>query len=489
MANATSVGVIGLKPEDRLKFPNHKFGASIHFFDEPLSQVSSLISFCNSVDQIFAFTIGIPSKAMLSIPKNKLFVLGGNSSASTLAERLEKKFGIIERDDGNSVPETIRPLVVNKIAVEAPKSTAADPYLIPLDWRRSIIVGRTSQMRYPVQSERLKTIEFIQGNKSDYSFLKAANPGDVVRYMNRPGEPKADVEHRAIYVMSNWPDRVGFDLEAHIHNDSIYYLITTVRRSAGQPAKPTRVLGSLREFREAMIAWDDLKGHHKPSLEVVEETAKGTVEATVVAVDESIEVPDSPVVEETSHGAQWPANWVVGGTVDGVVRFRPGSVEPTPLVRRGGRYDYGPLKVAVPGSCYSYDYVGSEVNITTLAVAIRYPVMTYSSRCGYLIEAHAFGSQIVLFVTDVPYLASHHKNFTTLKNKTDFIKGVSSDNPEETTTTPAERAAVLTSPIRAGATDVVFWKEIYRTAISRGDDNQKAKMVANQALADLASVE
>lgn len=488
MTNVISVGVIGLKPEDQLKFPNHKFGASIHFFDESLTQLPSLISFCNSMEQIFAFTAGIPSKAMAVIPKNKLFVLGGNSSAGTLVDRLEKKFGILERDDGGSYePTPTRPLAINKHVPELPKRPSSDPYLIPLDWRRSIITGRTSQMRYPVQEDRLKVIEFTQGLKSDYSYLKAANPGDVVRYMNRPGEAKADVEHRAIYVMSNWPDRVGFDLEAHIHNDSIYYLITTVRRAVGQPQKPSRVLGCLREFREAMIAWENLKGNHKPILEVVEESAKGTVETTVVAVDESVEVPDSPLVEEVSGEKIWPEDWLASGSMDGKVRYQPGTAEPVPLIKLNGKYNYKPLIEAKPGAVFSFDYGRDVYDANAVGVAMRYPALTYASKCGHLIEGHVFGKQVILYVTDALYNANDHKKFVVFKDPKALSQAMVGEF-KITGEAPANEPIVSVESRKSASTDVGFWKDVYVSVISRGDDNRKAKQIADQAIIDLNSL-
>ena len=542
MSSHETVGVVGLKLDEIAAFPKHEYGVEVEFYEGNLAEMDKVRQFCEGKLHVYALTRHISTSTLHTLPRKNLYTLGNHIGRKGLEERLDKQYGIVKRADPHEPTEYLEKLErrYNQpvVRVEEP----VDPLGLLETWRSSVVTERVIQARYPNDGILHKTIPHVHGMREDYGYLKAAHPGSVVRYMRSSNESVVYAEDRAEKVLRYWPERIGYMLEAHIHRDFTDYYITQTRVKVTGEERQVKFLRDISQVRLAMQAWEQVKAAFtdEPDEHVLAVSQEG-LEGVIVAVDDDIEVPDSPLSgsneepavqtseTETDLEFRWGSDWFVSVTALSEIYMeiqRGGAQE---LKRIGDRFQYGPLGVAKPGDVFMRPIL--QVNGTPVSDAVlkmRYPIGTYSPRCGYVIEAHAFGDNIFYFVTDEKYDAAKHRDMLQITDlnslKTMAAQGFMKKGAakigqtellnqiqtleKEPAAEPAKEADVgpldfqplhrVNSAILAGANptpaiartvDVDFWKQIYALSFGRFGDNAAAREHAQQALDDLNTLE
>ncbi|MDH2154176.1 hypothetical protein [Stenotrophomonas sp. GD03657] len=538
MSSQETVGVVGLKLDEIAAFPKHEFGVEVEFYEGNLAEMNKVRQFCDDKLAVFAVTRNLSTSTLHTLPRKNLYTLGNNISPKALEQLLEKKYGIVKRAEPHEPAEYLEKLERRYNQPVVPVEEPVDPLGLLETWRSSVVTERVIQARYPNDSIIHKTIPYVYGMREDYGFLKAAHPGMVVRYMRSSNEQIVFAEDRAEKVLKYWPERVGYMLEAHIHRDFTDYYITQTRVKVSTTEREVKFLRDIGKVRSAMEAWEQVKAlfNDDPDDHVLAVSHEG-LEGVTVAVDDDIEVPDSPL-SGAEHDPEpqptadvevvWSKDWFASITPLSEIYMSLES-EATLLEQSGGRFKYGPMIQALPGDKFVRPILrpnGPAVGDAVLKM--RYPVETYSPKCGHVIEAHAIGENIFYFVTHVPYQKSLHRNINQITDlnalktmiahghmkmnremeaftSSDPVETVSESKPAEQvaeqvteqTETPAVVVAQTPAPTKeviaalplSRTIDSEFWKQIYALSFGRFGDNALAREHAQQALDDLNTLE
>lgn len=559
MSSVKTVGVVGLKLDEIAAFPKHTYGMSpeaeteVEFYEGNLAEMEKVRHFCADKIAVFAITRNLSTSTLHTLPRQNLYSLGNNIGPKGLEGILEKKYGILKRGESDETPEFLEKIErrYNQPVVKVEEPT--DPLGLPETWRSSVLAERVIQARYPNEGVVHKTIPYVHGMREDYGYLKAAHPGSVVRYMRSSNENLVWAEDRAANVVKFWPERIGYMLEAHIHRDFTDYYITQTKVRVTGTERGIVYLRDVVQVRAAMEVWEKVKSAFDNDDDVQHSLAshQGEFEGVVVAVDDDIEVPDSPLsgsseepVAKTAEVESdlefhWGSEWFASITAlpEIYMEIKGGAQE---FKRIGDRFQYGPMGVAKPGDVFTRPIL--QVNGAPVGDAVlkmRYPISTYSPKCGYVIEAHAFGDNIFYFVTDVKYDAVKHRDMSQVTDlnslKTMVAQGFMKKgaaklgqtellneiltlekdtsvapiqhNPQLTDApskeaelgpldfelhrhvNPAILPGAIPSPAIARTVDVDFWKQIYALSFGRFGDNAAAREHAQQALDDLNTLE
>ncbi len=124
-----------------------------------------------------------------------------------------------------------------------------------------------------------------------------------------------------------------------------------------------------------------------------------------------------------------------------------------------------------PGEAYIFDASNVRCYPADMISKLRYPVITYSLKCGYLIEAHRFGKSIVLYVTDIPYTLEASRSVAMITDRDELLSRTGGDGAPQ----PQPR---LNRPV---GLDVDFWKQIYAVSFQRDGDHTTAATAADTA--------
>lgn len=541
MSSQETVGVVGLKLDEIAAFPKHQFGVEVEFYEGNLAEMDKVRQFCEDKLAVYAVTRHLSASTLHTLPRKNLYTLGNHIGLKALEERLEKQYGIVKRADPHEPTEYLEKLERRFNQPVIPVEDPIDPLGLLETWRSSVTTERVIQARYPNDGIVYKIIAHVHGMREDYGYLKAAHPGSVVRYMRSSNEPLVFAEDRAEKVLRYWPERIGYMLEAHIHRDFTDYYITQTRVKVTGEERQVKFLRDIVQVRLAMEAWEQVKAvfTDEPDEHVLAVSQEG-LEGVTVAVDDDIEVPDSPLsgsseeqavqTEETESDPEfrWGSEWFVSITAlpEIYMEIKGGALE---LKRIGDRFQYGPMGVAKPGDTFTRPIL--QVNgapVGDAALKMRYPVSTYSPKCGYVIEAHAFGDDIFYFVTDVKYDAVKHRDMSQITDlnslktmaaqgfmkkgaaklgQTELLNEIQTlekepaaepakevdqgalDFEPHTPVNPAILQGAVTPPAIARIVDVDFWKQIYALSFGRFGDNAAAREHAQQALDDLNTLE
>lgn len=556
MSSAKTVGVVGLKLDEIAAFPKHTYGMSpeaemeVEFYEGNLAEMEKVRHFCADKIAVFAITRNLSTSTLHTLPRQNLYSLGNNIGPKGLEGILEKKYGILKRGESDETPEFLEKIErrYNQPVVKVEEPT--DPLGLPETWRASVLAERVIQARYPNEGVVHKTIPYVHGMREDYGYLKAAHPGSVVRYMRSSNENLVWAEDRAANVVKFWPERIGYMLEAHIHRDFTDYYITQTKVRVTGTERGIVYLRDVVQVRAAMEAWEKVKSAFDNEDDTQHRLAshQGEFEGVVVAVDDDIEVPDSPLSgTDPQHEPKpsedleiiWSKDWFASVTPQDQIYMSLES-EATVLEQAGGRFKYGPMIQALPGDKFVRPILRTHNSaITDAVLKMRYPVETYSPKCGYVIEAHAIGENIFYFVTHVPYVRERHRNIVQVTDlnllKTMIAHGhmrmnqsmqelgasttktevAAEADPETTQTTETSAQTVadeddgqgaldfephtpphpvisqgpITPPTIPRTVDAEFWKQIYALSFGRFCDNATAREHAQQALDDLNTLE
>lgn len=503
-----NVGVVGLKRDEIAAIPNHTWGAPVSFYEGNLADIDAIHSFCGDKSAVFALGQGLSTSTLHALPRKNLYTLGSNVGIKGLLERLEKKYGIVERGEIQTDVEHLEKLERRYVAPAVEEEEPADPYGLPETWRSCITTDNLIVCRYPNDNIVIRTVDYVWGQREDFGYLKSAYPGTVVRYGRSSNEEVASAERRAAFVVENWPERVGYMIEAHIHRDYVDYYITGARVMVSSAPRTLKFFRDVPEVRKAMAAWDRLKDlfDDKPDPVTLATVVGDEIEGITVAVDDDIVVPDSPPSGENP----WPDGWMVSMFLAPACQYRPGITVVEALSTNGRRYDYSPLSAAVPGQAFCRQLESTSTFISDIALKMRYPMSTYAPKCGYVIEAHVFGDMVIYHTTDIPFDGNKHREFNQITSLTDLetLRGKTSSNTavvvaptaavepaeqevlqfEPVAETTVETPSIQRNPTQSTSIDVDFWKQIYALSFQTNGNNATALLSANQALKDLASI-
>lgn len=232
------VGIIGVRPRQFASLQGHDFKyIEISSYDPKKFTAETVSAFCRDLDRVVLLQTGAPKVAYSAAPKDRLLVLRNSTSISAvvralntieleqqqLHEQVEEEPSTFEykgADYVHSVPQetvveapTPEPVVVEK--AKPKKSTKLT--LIASE----VPEGHRSQYALPeFDGDVVVNLPNSAGHQS-YEILKAAQPGDIVRFARPERLPLDKWQMRITSMRSYYFANFGMLIEAHFFMDFV----------------------------------------------------------------------------------------------------------------------------------------------------------------------------------------------------------------------------------------------------------------------------
>lgn len=272
------IGVMGLRPRQIADMRGRKFnGHELSFYDEKAYAPEKVASFVRKVDKVLVVTAGIPipKRTLEGIPHAKCHHLAGSISTiirylDTLppAEEPAAPEAKVERTvvpTGHAKKQTqvVRTMETPKTAPAAEEPPAQEavetvapevPKPAPKRLASDVPTGRQSQYTLPKHDILVNYPN--SGGIQDYTILRAAQPGDVIRFARPEGVPLAKWRNRVAATRNGYWRQYGILIEAHFYEDYVDLVVmrqdkvpqntvnVTAPRERPEPAFPARDLGT-----------------------------------------------------------------------------------------------------------------------------------------------------------------------------------------------------------------------------------------------------
>lgn len=276
------IGVMGLRPRQIADVRGRKFnGHELSFFEEKSYSPEKVASFVRKVDKVLVVTAGIPipKRTLEGIPHGKCHHLAGSIStviryldtlpraekpaaAEPKVERTVVSTGHVKKQ--TQVVRTMdvpKPVSATQEAPATPASAVPEP--APKRLASDVPSGRQSQYTLPKHDILVNYPN--SGGIQDYTILRAAQPGDTIRFARPKGVALAKWRNRVAATRNGYWRQYGILIEAHFYEDYVDLVVmrqdavpqntvnVTASRERPKPAFPSRDLGSTKVIKRPAV--------------------------------------------------------------------------------------------------------------------------------------------------------------------------------------------------------------------------------------------